>query len=73
MWVLLTRYVGFPSDMTAGAATVFPVSQIPHGKPGEYGDMAGMILYLVGKSGAYVNGNVSVLDGGRLSVMPATY
>ena len=64
---------GFPSDMTAGAPTVFPVSQIPHGKPGEYGDMAGLILYLVGKSGSYVNGNVSVLDGGRISVMPATY
>lgn len=59
--------------MTAGAETKFPVNQIPHGKPGQYEDMAGLILYLVGESGAYVNGNVQVLDGGRLSVMPATY
>lgn len=59
--------------MTQGAPTVFPVDQVPHGKPGEYEDMAAAILYLVGKSGAYMNGNVQILDGGRLSVMPATY
>lgn len=52
---------------------MYPVTQVPHGKPGEYEDMAATILYLVGKSGAYVNGNVQILDGGRLSVMPATY
>jgi len=63
----------FPSEMTAGSATLFPVDQIPHGTPGEYGDLAGVILYLVGKAGAYVNGNVQVVDGGRLAVMPATY
>lgn len=67
------RCPGFPSEMTAGAATEFPVDQVPAGKPGVYGDMAGTILYLVGKAGAYVNGNVQILDGGRLSVMPGTY
>lgn len=59
--------------MTAGAATVFPVDQVPHGKPGEYEDMAATILRLVGRGGAYINGNVEILDGGRLSVMPGTY
>lgn len=59
--------------MTAGAQTKFPIDQVPHGKPGQYEDMAGLILYLVGKAGAYLNGNVQVIDGGRLSVMPATY
>lgn len=63
----------FPSEMTQEGPFLFPVNQIPHGCPGEYGDMAGTILYLVGKAGSYVNGNVQVLDGGRLSVMPATY
>ena len=59
--------------MTSGAATSFPVSVLPAGKPGEYEDMAAIILYLVGKSGAYVNGNVQIIDGGRLAVMPAMY
>ncbi|KAI9685613.1 MAG: hypothetical protein M1822_004471 [Bathelium mastoideum] len=63
----------FPSEMTAGAATTFPIDQVPAGKSGEYEDMAAVILYLVGKSGAYVNGNVQIVDGGRLSVMPAMY
>ena len=52
---------------------MFPVDQIPAGSVGKFEDMAGMILGLVGRSGAYINGNVQVLDGGRLSVMPATY
>lgn len=59
--------------MTAGGPTVFPITQVPSGTSGEYSDMAGLILFLVGKSGAYHNGNVQVIDGGRLSVMPATY
>lgn len=63
----------FPSDMTAGADVVFPVSKVPAGQPGQFEDIAGLILYLVGKAGAYVNGGVHVVDGGRLSVMPATF
>ena len=59
--------------MTEGGQTIFPVDAIPAGKRGEFEDMAGAILYLVGKAGAYVNGNVQVIDGGRLSVMPAMY
>lgn len=63
----------FPSEMTEGAAVEFPVSKVPAGVPGQYDDIAGMILYLVGRGGAYVNGAVNVVDGGRLSVMPATF
>lgn len=59
--------------MTEGQPSVWPIDQVPAGKAGQYEDMAATILYLVGKSGAYLNGNVQVLDGGRLSVMPATY
>ena len=59
--------------MTAEDKGAFPVNLIPAGKAGSYEDMASLILYLVGKSGAYMNGNVSVLDGGRLSMMPSTY
>ena len=59
--------------MTAGSAVEFPVSQIPHGTNGEYEDMAALILHLVGRSGAYINGAVQIIDGGRLSVMPGTF
>jgi NAD(P)-dependent dehydrogenase (short-subunit alcohol dehydrogenase family) len=64
---------GFPSEMTAGSATTFPVNTLPAGKPGQYEDIAAAIIYLIGKSGAYINGNVQVIDGGRLSVMPGMY
>ncbi|KAF2225328.1 hypothetical protein BDZ85DRAFT_91795 [Elsinoe ampelina] len=63
----------FPSEMTAGGAVEFPVDKVPAGVPGAFEDMAGTVLYTVGKAGSYLNGNVQVLDGGRLSVMPATY
>ncbi|GAM90376.1 hypothetical protein ANO11243_084190 [Dothideomycetidae sp. 11243] len=63
----------FPSEMTAGAPTVFEVDKIPHGTPGRFENMAACILSLVGKGGSYYNGDVRVIDGGRLAVMPATY
>lgn len=71
----LTMYTGFPSEMTAGFNTGdgFPISQIPHGQEGRFENMAGLILSLVGKGGSYYNGDVRVIDGGRLAVMPATF
>ncbi|KAF1962316.1 NAD(P)-binding protein [Byssothecium circinans] len=36
-------------------------------------DMAGTVLFLTSKAGGYVNGNVLVTDGGRLSIIPSTY
>jgi NAD(P)-dependent dehydrogenase (short-subunit alcohol dehydrogenase family) len=59
--------------MTSGDQESFPISQIPASRAGSYEDMASMILFLVGKSGAYHNGNVQVIDGGRLSMFPSTY
>ena len=35
--------------------------------------MAGIILYMVSKAGAYVNGSVILVDGGKLATVPATY
>lgn len=46
---------------------------IPEQRHGTEEDMSGTILYLVSKAGAYNNGNVIVLDGGALAVMPAVY
>ena len=72
----------YPSELAAPiiaartAATpdgAFPTSDIPAGRPGDEQDMAGAILFLASRAGAYVNGNVLVTDGGRLGVMPSTY
>lgn len=59
--------------MTAGIPPKFPYEKVPLGRQGTYDEIAGTLLYLVGKSGGYVNGNVSVVDGGRLTEMPSTY
>jgi len=48
-------------------------SIIPLGKVGDDRDMAGAILYLVSRAGAYVNGNILIVDGGRLGTFPSTY
>lgn len=52
---------------------VFAIDEILQRRPSTYEDMAGTILYLVGKPEAYCNSNVSVLGSGRLTVMPGTY
>lgn len=48
-------------------------TMIPEGRTGKLEDMAGIVLFLAGKAGAYNNGCVLVNDGGRLSVLPSTY
>jgi len=65
----------FPSDLAEGVlkARDFDPSMIPAGRTGAEEDMAGTILYLASRAGAYCNGNVQLLDGGRLGVLPSTY
>jgi NAD(P)-dependent dehydrogenase (short-subunit alcohol dehydrogenase family) len=65
----------FPSELAAGIIGngVFPNSQIPLERVGTEEDMAGCILFLTSRAGAYCTGNVVILDGGRLSMVPATY
>jgi len=65
----------YPTDMAARfqvGATV-PTNIIPEGRTGTDEDMASLILYLSTRAGAYVNGNVSLTDGGRLGLFSATY
>lgn len=80
---LLTELV-FPSEMAApivkalgGSMTgdeIIPVdkSAVPLGRMGDMADMAGQILYLASRAGAYLNGNIIVADGGRLGTFPST-
>jgi NAD(P)-dependent dehydrogenase (short-subunit alcohol dehydrogenase family) len=59
------------SSMTS---TGYDVSKlIPEGRAGSETDIAGVVLFLTSKAGSYMNGNVVVCDGGRLSVVPSTY
>jgi len=51
----------------------FSQSIIPLQRAGTIEDMAGAILFLTSRAGAYLNGNVVVTDGGRLGVLPGTY
>lgn len=74
---LLTDWGGivYPSEMTVDMLTQekWPREFIPEQRAGDVRDMAGAILFLASRAGAYVNGNVLLTDGGRLSVLPATY
>ncbi|KAF1817070.1 NAD(P)-binding protein [Eremomyces bilateralis CBS 781.70] len=63
----------FPSEMTEGAKLRWSFNEIPANRQGVFEEMAGLILHLVGQSGGYKNGAVEVIDGGRLSVYPASY
>jgi NAD(P)-dependent dehydrogenase (short-subunit alcohol dehydrogenase family) len=46
---------------------------IPATRSGHEEDIAGLILWLCSKAGAYINGTVVVTDGGRLGVIPSSY
>lgn len=51
----------------------WPKSTVPATRTGDEEDMAGIILWLCSRAGAYINGQVVVTDGGRLGVVPNTY
>jgi NAD(P)-dependent dehydrogenase (short-subunit alcohol dehydrogenase family) len=47
--------------------------RVPEERIGVEEDITGTMLYLASRAGAYNNGHVCVVDGGLVSVMPATY
>lgn len=76
----------FMSDMTAGLMDLLKLtaethnvegnidrSIVPAMRGGDEQDIAGVILWLCGRAGAYVNGCVVVVDGGRNSGLPSVY
>lgn len=70
----------FPSDMSApvvaahaGKTDQMPTSMIPLGRMGDEKDMGGTALYLASRAGAYTNGDVMLVDGGRLGKFPSVF
>ncbi|PSS03483.1 hypothetical protein BD289DRAFT_457908 [Coniella lustricola] len=75
----------FPSEMSApiveriggaiGGSDAVPISKsiIPLGRTGDETDMIGTVLYMVSRAGAYCNGNIVLIDGGRLVYFPTTF
>ncbi|KAI2465947.1 NAD(P)-binding protein [Annulohypoxylon bovei var. microspora] len=64
----------YPSDMTVGIEKLQNDKKfIPEQRLGDPEDMAGAILFLVSRAGAYLNGNVLLTDGGRMGIVPSTY
>ncbi|KAL1844889.1 hypothetical protein VTK73DRAFT_1570 [Phialemonium thermophilum] len=76
----------YPSEMTAANMArdpgrdepgrderTMPASVVPEQRMGDEQDLAGAILFLASRAGAYCNGNILVSDGGRLSITPASY
>ena len=52
-------------------AVAVPADMVPIRRLGNEEDMAGTLLYLASRAGAYNNGAVIVVDGGRLGNFPA--
>lgn len=73
----------FPSEMTEGHAafkTGDPTKEgglskdiCPLERSGSEEDIAGAALFMMSRAGGYLSGNITVIDGGRLGEMPATY
>jgi NAD(P)-dependent dehydrogenase (short-subunit alcohol dehydrogenase family) len=69
------------SELAAGVIEKLPrsgeggidSSVIPAGRTGDEEDVAGAVLYMTSRAGAYLNGSVVLVDGGRLGVLPSTY
>lgn len=50
-----------------------PRDTIPLTRAGSEEDIAGVLLWMAGTAGGYLNGNIVVTDGGRLGQRPSTY
>ncbi|KAI1618061.1 hypothetical protein EDD36DRAFT_20742 [Exophiala viscosa] len=71
-------YITEMTELMAGGKDLsipgsLPVDFIPMTRTGSKEDIAGAILFLCSRAGAFVNGNVILSDGGTVAVQPASY
>jgi len=52
---------------------VFSRAYQPAERAGSEEDIGGLTLYMASRAGAFLNGSVMLVDGGKLATMPATY
>ncbi|CCM00999.1 uncharacterized protein FIBRA_03047 [Fibroporia radiculosa] len=64
----------FPSEMADGMISDTLIkSTVPAQRVGGIDDMGGLLLFLASRAGAYVDGGIHVIDGGRLINLPALW
>ncbi|ETS75037.1 hypothetical protein PFICI_13521 [Pestalotiopsis fici W106-1] len=69
----------FPSENTEDLVKFFDANPevlkeiFPVGRLGNTEDISGLILWLSSRAGSYVSGSIVLVDGGALSVRPASY
>ena len=67
----------FPTELAKGLTEKYPDGPsreaIPAGRFGTDEDMAGTLLYLASRAGAFTDGCTIVLDGGRVKIAPSAY
>lgn len=77
----------FPLDMSAPALVPFKVTSdkdlteegvfsrsfIPMERAKSKEDIAGALLYLASRAGAYMNGSIMLVGCGKIAILPATY
>ncbi|KAJ0122154.1 short chain dehydrogenase reductase [Diaporthe amygdali] len=71
----------YPSEMTEGIVKSseqltpedYALKVSPLGRAGNIEDMAGCVLWLASKAGAWLSGNIVVTDGGKLGIVPSSY
>lgn len=61
------------ADIDSSGVIPVDTSAVPLGRMGDVYEMGGTVLWMLSRAGAYCNGNIVVMDGGRLSTFPATY
>lgn len=61
-------------DLSWDKSKEIPIGResVPLGRMGNSDEMGGTILYLASRAGAYCNGNIMLVDGGRLGKFPST-
>ncbi|KAI2617478.1 NAD(P)-binding protein [Hypoxylon sp. NC1633] len=63
----------FPRDPDPKLPGSYPASWLPATRAGDDEDIAGVLLFLASRAGAYLNGCVLLTDGGMVSVKPGSY